>query len=157
MTESAKRILVIEDSETKWREVSYVLSALHEPSLVVERAATMQQANTQIARGIWTLVLLDISMDIRSSTAGPGAGGHDTTGGLKIAERMFYLGYDAPTIIVTAFDAFPSERGNRGPVLGLQHVVQKAEDLLGELMIGWVRYGDAGWDDKLSALIRKVL
>lgn len=151
-----KRVLIIEDRDTKWRDVHRALTAL-DNDIEFTRAATVEQANAEIARGIWSLVILDVSMDIRASSAGRGAGGHDTIGGLKIAERMFYLQYDAPIIIVTAFDAFPSTRGKKGAVLGLQDVIAEATRLLGSLLAGWVRYGDPDWDTNLSNLASEVL
>lgn len=150
------RLLVIEDSDVKWREVSKVLRGLSLP-VEITRAATIEDANREIAKRQWSIVILDISMDIRSSTSGRGAGGHDTTGGLKIAERMFYLEHDAPIVIVTAFDAFPSGQGRRGAVLGLQDVVAEASDLLGELLVGWVRYSEPGWSTLLAEKVTGVL
>jgi CheY-like chemotaxis protein len=154
---SNKRVLVVEDSEVKWREISKLLSSGNSLGVFVQRAATMEEANGHISSGNWDLILLDISMDIRSSATGPRAGGHDTIGGLKIAERMFYLGKDAPVIIVTAFDAFPSGAARGSAVLGLEDVVRSASDLLGELLIGYVRYGSEGWSRALRDLVDGVL
>lgn len=157
MTQEKTHVLIIEDSDVKFREVQRVLVGMARPGVEFVRAATIEEANRQIARCMWMLVILDISMDIKSSSAGRGAGGHDTTGGLKIAERMFYLEYNAPIVIVTAFDAFPSGAGRRGAALGLQDVVAEASSLLGDLLVGWVRYGDDGWASRLTELTRKVL
>lgn len=157
MAEEKRQVLIIEDSDVKFREVYRVLAKAAGPAVEFVRAATIEEANRQVALCIWTLVILDISMDIKSSSAGRGAGGHDTTGGLKVAERMFYLGYDAPIVIVTAFDAFPSGAGRRGAVLGLQDVVDEASSLLGDLLVGWVRYGDDEWAHKLTSLVQGVL
>ena len=148
-------VLVIEDSDVKWREIERLVQGIGVRGVV--RAATIEDANAEVARGIWDLVILGISLDIRSSSSGPGAGGHDTTGGLKIAERMYYLGYDAPTIIVTAFDSFPTGHERREAVLGIQDVVEEATQLLGSLLVGWVRYGAAGWEGALLIKIRGVL
>ena len=152
-----KRVLVIEDSETKWREVQRTLASALGPDVAITRAPTIENANREVAKRGWSLVILDISMDIKSSSAGRGAGGHDTTGGLKIAERMFYLGHDAPIVIVTAFDVFPAGSGRRGPALGLQDVVEEAKSLLGDLLIGWVRYGDEGWQERLSGHAARIV
>lgn len=157
MVQEKTQVLIIEDSDVKFREVQRVLAAVAGPDVEFVRAATIEEANRLIAHRIWWLVILDISMDIKSSTAGRGAGGHDTTGGLKIAERMFYLEHDAPIVIVTAFDAFPSGAGRRGAVLGLQDVVDEASSLLGDLLVGAVRYGDTGWEDQLTALFLRLL
>lgn len=157
MANKKTQVLIIEDSDVKFREVHRVLTHAAGPEVELVRAATIEEANRQVARCAWKLVILDISMDIKSSSAGRGAGGHDTTGGLKVAERMFYLGYDAPIVIVTAFDAFPSGAGRRGAVLGLQDVVDEASSLLGDLLVGWVRYGDDAWANELTGLAQSVL
>lgn len=156
MADQQTHVLVIEDSDVKWRDARRVLSALS-PSIEISRAPTVEDANREIANRRWRLILLDISMDIKPSATGRGAGGHDTTGGLKIAERMFYLGYDAPIIIFTAFDAFPSSGDRRGAVLGLQDVTAEASNLLGSLLIGWIRYGDPDWEEELANKAKAVL
>jgi CheY-like chemotaxis protein len=155
-TLSPKRLLVIEDSDGKWKDIKSALENVCVRAPEIVRAATMVEANERLGEGGWDLLLLDISMNIRGSSAGPGAGGHDTTGGLKIAQRMYYLEQDVPTIIVTAFDAFPSD-SKRGAVLGLEDVTNQASQLLGELLIGWVRYGDPNWQDRLRPLVEKVI
>ena len=155
--EDSNFILVIEDSDTKWREIEILLHSIDDIEISFERAKTMQEANRLVSSQTWSLILLDISMNIKSSSSGPAAGGHDFTGGLKIAERMYYLGQDAPIIIVTAFDAFPAKVEGRGEVLGLDEVVKSASNTLGELLVGSVRYGESGWSKKLEILVREVL
>lgn len=149
-----KRVLVIEDSDPKWRDAKRVISAV-DAAIAIVRAPTIEDANREIAAGKWDLILLDISMDIKPSSTGRGAGGHDTTGGLKIAERMFYLEYDAPVIIFTAFDAFPSSGDRRRAVLGLQDVIAQATEFLDQMLVGWIRYGDKNWGQELTRKIRE--
>lgn len=157
MVDTMTKILVIEDGDAKFREVQRTVAAAAGVNVEIVRASTIEEANRLIARREWGLVILDISMDIKASSAGRGAGGHDTTGGLKVAERMFYLGHDTPIVIVTAFDAFPSGAGRRGAVLGLEDVVEEAKSLIGDLLIGWVRYGDDGWSKRLTHLVQNAL
>ena len=151
------KVLVIEDSEVKWREISHLVNEALEQGLTLARAATMEEADREIAASQWDLILLDISMDIRASKSGRREGGHDTVGGLRIAERMFYLHYDAPIIIVTAFDAFPAGDDRTGTVLGLGDVLREASDLLGPLLIGCVSYGADNWEAELRNAILEAI
>ena len=152
-----KNILIIEDSDAKWREIDGLIHSTIKTKLTTLRASTMEIAKQEIEKGPWDLILLDISMDIRASNTGPRAGGHDATGGLKIAERMFYLRHEAPVIIVTAFDAFPSDEKRQGTMLGIQDITREASRLLGDWLVGWVRYGDPEWAQNLSEKIREVI
>jgi CheY-like chemotaxis protein len=152
-----KKILVIEDSDPKWRDINRMLRSFEAVPLTVERAATMEEADSKARDAEWDLILLDISMDIRTSAAGPKAGGHDAIGGLKIAERLFLLGHNAPVIIVTAFDAFPAGRTGTKAILGMQDVEREASSSLGLLLVGWVRYGDPDWEASLRNLMSMVL
>lgn len=156
-TKVHKRILVVEDSNTKWDSIHRVcLSECPEPISVV-RAKTMEEAHEKIDEEDWDLILLDISMDIRSSSANNQAGGHDTIGGLKIAERMFLLGFDIPTIIVTAYDAFPATTVGDGVILGLDDVAKTASEYLKSSYVGSVRYSDEDWEGQLATQLRKVI
>ena len=141
------RVLVIEDTDRKWNDIQSRLAefGVSDPM----RASTIEEAESLIEQD-WDLVVLDISMDIRASKSGPKEGGHDTTGGLKIASKMFYLGCEAPTIIVTGFDAFPSRlRGGveGNVILGLEEVEERARDQLGDAFIGCVKWGRPGWEN----------
>lgn len=151
------RVLIIEDSDTKWQDVATCLEAVYAKRLELSRASTIKEANELVSGSIWNLILLDISMNIRPSSAGQGAGGHDTVGGLKVAERMFYLGHEAPVIIVTAFDAFPAQEQSRNAVLGLEDVIRRASSILGENLRGWIRYGDQDWKTKLISQVASVV
>jgi CheY-like chemotaxis protein len=153
---SVKSILVVEDSQKKWDEINALFKNMSGQNFSVHRATTILDANRLISDVNWDLVLLDISMDIRESSSAPSAGGHDTTGGLRIAERMFYLDRDAPIIIVTAFDAFPASIEGQGALLGLDDVVRRASRVLGDLLIGVVRYREDGWAEHLTDLVNKV-
>jgi hypothetical protein len=150
------RILVIEDTDRKWNDVRDELTALGASDIV--RASTIEEAEGLIEES-WNLVVLDISMDIRVSKSGPKEGGHDTTGGLKIASKMYYLGCEAPTIIVTAFDAFPSRlRGGKtgSVILGLEEVEARARQQLGEAFIACVKWNSPGWRAEFSEHVLKV-
>ncbi len=141
----ALKILVIEDTDRKWNDIRDALGFIGAKE--VRRAATIEDAENLIELN-WDLVVLDISMDIRASKAGPKEGGHDPTGGLKVAAKMYYLGCEAPTIILTAFDAFPSRlRGAQigNVILGLEEVERRAREQLGAAFVGCVKWDSPDW------------
>ncbi|PCI39890.1 MAG: hypothetical protein COB46_07870 [Rhodospirillaceae bacterium] len=154
-----KRILVIEDSEDKWKYVDRLLRSLNKENLTFVRATTVVDAETKVSENNWDLIVLDISLDITASASGPKGGGHATLGGLNIANKMFLLGYEAPTIVLTAFDTFPSAQGHQGgtEILGLEDVSARASDLLGTAFLGCIRYGADDWQELFLKLAEEAL
>jgi CheY-like chemotaxis protein len=152
------QILVIEDSSSKWEEIEKVVRNVA-PTAEIFHCATLVDAEAKIGQFDWDLVILDVSMDLTSSAAGPRHGGHDPLGGLRVANKMFLLGREAPTIIVTAFDAFPAGEPRRGvtEILGINDVESRATEVLGNAFLGNVHYGDADWEQKLTDLVGGAL
>lgn len=147
------RVLAVEDNDAKWSRVDVVLrQGLGDVS--VTRAKDLHDAEQMIVLEDWDLLILDISLDIRT---GGGRGGQDFTGGLKIAGRMFYLGCEVPTIIVTGFDAFPtSPSAGQNVILGLEDVGRQAQKFLRHHLLGAVRFGSTDWEAELLELLRAV-
>lgn len=154
MNYNTPSVLVVEDGQSKWEDLENLLKGISDLPLRIHRAANMEQATESLAKLKFDLVLLDISLDIRKSESGPKAGGHDTIGGLRVAERMYLLGEERPTIVVTAFDAFPSRNAKGDIIIGIDDVIGQARAKLGDNLRGWVRYGDPDWKDNLTKLIR---
>ena len=155
MTTKSISVLIVEDSDAKCGKLEAILRQCLGPDAVIVRAATVNDAEAKLEASVWNLVLLDISMDITSSTKGPKLGGHATLGGLSIATKMYLLNREVPTIIVTAFDAFEAiEGGRRRYSVGLEELERRAKDTLGESFIGCVRYGAGNWDEELRRFLR---
>jgi hypothetical protein len=151
------RVLAVEDNDPKWSRVEAVIrDGLGEAEIV--RARDQLDAERLVDQGGWDLLILDISLDIRAGGGRGGRGGHDYTGGLKIAGRMFYLECEVPTIIVTGFDAFPMSAAVSGQdvILGLEDVGRQARKFLGDHLLGAVRFGSTGWETDLSILLKSV-
>lgn len=154
------RVLVVEDSQRKYDDIVAVLqTSIDLGSLLIERAPTLIAAEQLLTASPWALLVLDVSMDIVASRAGPRQGGHATTGGLSIARRMYLTGVRVPTVVVTAFDSFQGKQVERGKfvMIGLDEVVQRARSDLGEGFMGCVRYGAVGWDVELRECARKAI
>lgn len=156
---NSPRLLVIEDSDSKYSSIDTLLRSKWGHTIFIERAATITDAETKIELETWSVIILDVSMDIVKSVAGPKQGGHATLGGLNIATKMFLLEREAPTVIVTAFDSFEAVESDRGryEALGLEEVKSRASDTLGTALIGCVRYGDPGWEEQLIGILEGII
>lgn len=154
-----QQILVIEDSHIKWKDIQNVLLSCDISENEIERARTVVEAEDLIEAKDWDLILLDVSMDLAITSSGPHKGGHDPLGGLTIANKMFLLAKEAPTILVTAFDTFPTEEKQKGStkILGLDEIKRSVRDLIGSSLIDCVRYGDDGWETCLVEAMSKVI
>lgn len=153
-----KNVLVVEDSKTKWDEVNKLLLKKTQFNINITHAKTLVDAEKYAVEHRWDLIILDVSMDIRSSTIGPKGGGQDALGGLKFSRKMYLLGKESPTVLLTAFDAFPTRNDRPGAtILGLEEVQSNAEEILGHSLLGCVRYGDPEWREQLSEIIDKAL
>lgn len=150
-------ILVIEDNDLKWERMAALLTAHYGADRRVTRATDLFEGNRQIDKGGWTLLVLDISLDVRTGSGRGRVGAQDYTGGLKIVGRMYYLGKEVPTIIITGFDSFPSGLATQDSdvVLGLEDVEREARRKLGSFLIGTIRYGPNGWEAEFSALLAR--
>jgi CheY-like chemotaxis protein len=155
-----QRILIVEDSDAKFGRLQALIGPVAQSiNGVCERAATLTEAETRIDTGVWSLVVLDISLDIAKTTAGPKLGGHATLGGLNVATKMFLLEREVPTIIVTAFDMFQETGVELAGYnsLGLEDIKRRASEMLGGAFLGCIRYGEPGWEDTLMALVREII
>lgn len=150
-----KKVLVVEDTELKWHQIENVLLSILPDETAIVRAADMIQGRDRIYAGGWDLLLLDVSLDIRSNGSKNARGNHEFTGGLQLASRMRNLRKEIPTIVITGFETFPSPRpeGDHEIVLGLQDVEREMRKYLGDFVIGLVRHGSSGWDDRLRNLV----
>ncbi len=151
-------VLIVEDVDEKFQDVALVVAGHFGDGVSIRRAATVIEAEELSVAQAWGLLVLDISMDIVASRSGRLQSGHASTGGLAILERMYLLGKETPTIVVTAFDAFrtnPTHREDDG-ILGLEDVSRKSGELIGAKFLGAVRYGVSGWERQLLTLLMKV-
>lgn len=151
-------VLIVEDTDDKFTAVALVVAESFDKAVSIRRAATVVEAEELTAIEDWKLLVLDISMDIVASRSGRSQNGHASTGGMAVLERMYLLGREVPTVIVTAFDAFratASQREDDG-ILGLEDINRKAQQILGEKFLGSIRYGADGWENALRQLLRTV-
>lgn len=149
------RVLAIEDSDAKWARVEPVARGALPRNAEIVRVGDLFQGERLVEQPGWDLLLLDISLDIKSGGSHGGRGAHDYLGGLKIAGRMFYNECEIPTIILTGFDAFPSGRsgGDADVILGREDVEREARRFLRSHLLGTVRVGAGDWAKELTLLL----
>jgi len=146
------RVLVIEDSDAKWKRVEEIISTSL-PIAEIVRARDLFEGERAITTPGWDLLILDMSLDIRAGAGRAGAA-HDYVGGLKILGKMYYDELEMPTIIITGFDSFPTVRTNGdGIMLGLEDVETEASRHLGDRLIGTVRHMSEGWEQRFEAML----
>ena len=151
------RILALEDSELKWKRIEAVVRDTLGQNVEITLARDLYEGEPLVQQTGWDLLILDISLDIRTGAGRGGRGGHDYTGGLKIASRMFYEACEIPTVIVTGFDAFPSSASQEDSIiLGLEDVDRQARAFLKEHLLGTLRIGSPDWDTELARILVQV-
>lgn len=150
------RVLIVEDSSGKLAAVRELVT-LASPDAVIVEAPTVVEAERQISAGGWDLVVLDISMDIAPSKLGPRSRGQANIGGLAIAQKMFLLEKEAPTIILTAYDSFTTSAmgATAREIVGFEEVQRRSSELLGNHLIACLQYNSESWREQMSEAIMK--
>lgn len=153
-----KRVLVVEDSDVKWRDMESAIGPFLPETTELLHVGDMVSARNAIYNQRWDLLLLDVSLDINPG-GGDRRGGKAFTGGVTLASRMRYLRKEVPTIVVTGFTTFLSAKPENEPdvVLGLQDVEREMRRYLKDHIVGVVRYGADGWRDELTGHVRRTL
>lgn len=148
------KILVIEDSDSKYQAISSVILSTGKTESV-QRAATVLEAEREVAKRGWNLIVLDISLDIAPSRLGPRSRGQANLGGLGIAQRMFLLQQEAPTVILTAFDSFstPTVGPGAAEIVGFDEVKIRAEKFLSQSLRGTLQYNSPSWRESLRDIV----
>lgn len=152
------RILVVEDAPYKFQEVSSLLKSLLPPRIEIVRAETVVEAERQITKGPWDLIVLDISMDIAPGSSSGMRGGHANLGGMDVVEKMYLMEMEAPTVILTGLDYFivTNSEGMSHETLDLSDIEKQARQWLSEKLLGCVRYGGDGWQERLSQAVKGI-
>jgi CheY-like chemotaxis protein len=150
-----RSVLIVEDVDDKFRDVTRVIEQLFGHDLVLHRATNLNDAEDMLAQAEWSLLLLDLSMDITETKSVDTSSGHASLGGLDILERMSLLRISIPTILVTGFDSFQDSDRFGNTITHLPDVERLAKDWIDASYIGYVRYGPTRWDKRLRMLLSK--
>lgn len=152
MTDSL-RVILIEDIDSKAKDVEEVLNGFCQLKLLsckTTRAANMVEAEDLLETSDWDLVLLDITMNITDATSSNIDGNQANLGGLELAETMYLTRREFPTISITGFDYFKmiGSDSQDNSFLYLDQLRERLENLLGENLVGTVRYGNDAWKEE---------
>lgn len=149
------KILIVEDRDDKYDDVVEVAEPICTKGAFFHRSTTSVSAIEELGNGSWSLLLLDMSIDIRSGKVNVSRGGHANLGGLDIIEYLYLFEVNLPTIIVTGFDYFEAARSDERmtELVGLDKIAATAAAKIGNNFLGVVRYQDDGWRDELRNLI----
>ncbi|MBK0023884.1 hypothetical protein IAE29_23675 [Ochrobactrum sp. S46] len=149
------KILIVEDRDDKFEDIALVARPSCPGGASFHRSTTSVSAIDELSRDSWSLLLLDMSIDIRSGKVNVARGGHANLGGLDIIEYLYLFEVSLPTIIITGFDYFEAARSEERTteLVGLDKIAATAAAKIGENFLGVVRYQDTGWRDDLQSLI----
>lgn len=149
------RVLIVEDRDEKFEDIVQVARLACPQGVSFHKSTTSVSAVEELGCGSWSLLLLDMSIDIRSGKVNVSRGGHANLGGLDIIEYLYLFEVSLPTIIITGFDYFEAARSDDRitELVGLEEIAATARAKIGENFLGVVRYQDAGWKSDLRDLI----
>lgn len=153
------QIIVIEDDDEKFSRISKVIEDLPNSSKFrVDRAMTVVDGEKYFEGQLPDLLVLDISMNINTGSHGPLRGGHANLGGLDILEKLYLLEKEVDTIVLTAFDYFkaPTTRSGEFDLIGLHTINDTAASLIGDRLLGCIRYGSEQWLEKFRETLMKA-
>lgn len=146
------RVLVIEDVQSKFDDVRSILNRLLPSDTEYVRASNLNEAEDAIMED-WSLVVVDLSMDINGNGSVQGAG-HATLGGLDVLERMALLKIDHPTVLVTGFDSFQDTDRFDNAIMNLTDISGLASEWLGTAYVGCIRYGGDNWGRRFERMLQ---
>lgn len=156
---SEPSVLIVEDVDHKYRDIEDCLNANGIASHKLYRSKTLVEAEDALDERAWSLVLLDISMNIAPGSSGFMHGGHANLGGMDILEKMYLTENEIETIIVTGFDYFISTSSD--PLLSgdktFDDLERQAREWIGTKLLACVRYGAVGWHNALGEAVRMAL
>jgi hypothetical protein len=119
----------------------------------------MVEAERLLFSSVWSLFILDISMDVTSGSKSNGTITQATLGGLSFANLIVIEGLEAPTVLVTAFDSFSDKPPGKkiSTINDLVFVSATASEYLGDFYKGTVRYGKSNWEEDLKRMLTEIV
>ena len=156
MRRTIPKILIVEDDNEKFSDISKIVRNAAPAPLDMIRAETAREAERLCLLIRPDLLVLDISMNISPGGLGPMKGGFANLGGMDILEALYYSDALLPTIIVTGFDLFKAQdRKSEYEIIGLSEIEEAAQTRLGKLFYGCIRYQGKGWESALTDAVAR--
>jgi CheY-like chemotaxis protein len=149
-------ILIVEDKDAKFDDLKKVVEEAV-PSAAITRATTVVEAENLLSQAAWSMIVLDISMDINGTSKGALGGGHASLGGLDVVDTMYYEGLEVPTVVVTGLDYFISSKNMEGAdYIGLEELETMVRQKLASQYLGCIRYGIDGWSARFKTAFEVI-
>ncbi|MER8770997.1 hypothetical protein NKH63_19980 [Mesorhizobium sp. M0960] len=152
MSSPIRRVLVAEDVDGKFADLSKVISETISPDECV-RARNLNDAEDLVMNEAWGLLILDLSMDISASGSMDLGSGHATLAGIDVVERIALLKMNLPVVIVTGFDSFQDPDRFDNDIMYIRDVDSLVRGLLGNCHLGVIRYGRDDWREELISVL----
>lgn len=153
-----KQLLVVEDDDTKWKHIHDALVSVVGKEVAVSRVRSVVEADAFLDETEVTALVLDVSMNVASG-ASVNRGAQANLGGVEIAERLWLLGREVPTVVVTGFDYFrkTSKTSKSLDLYSLDDLQRRLKAFMGPLLVGCIKYGGAGWESAFQAALKKAV
>lgn len=147
-----RQVLVIEDDQFKLDAVVRVLEA--EGNFEIHHAQSVQGALARIGQSEFDLLILDMALPSHSVVAGESPPTSMLSGGLEVIMELSYLKRTDALVVLTQYPELEIE----GELLPIRSAEEKLRTMFGTYIRGVILYEhqDAGWVDKLRALLRGV-
>src|SRR5437762_9859016 len=102
------KILLVEDEETKRRQVMDLISQKFS-EFGIDEAKSLNSGLRKIAGGAYDLVILDMTMPTFDITLDEDGGRPQAYGGRELLRHMAQRGIKTPVVLLTQFDRFGKE------------------------------------------------
>ena len=117
-------ILLVEDESPKRRHVERFLNRWS-ASISLEVAMSVNSALDALDRSLPDLLLLDMSLPTFDVGEGEAGGRPQGFGGVEILRHMTLAEIECPTIVITGYEAFPTEAGKTVELTELRESLSK--------------------------------
>jgi CheY-like chemotaxis protein len=147
-------VLLIEDEDPKQRHILAFLQE-NDPPVTVRLARSVNAALDALEVAIPDLMLLDMSLPTFDVSEGERGGRPQGFGGLEIVRTMSMSGWRCSTLIVTGYEAFPSDSGEQVQLAVLE---SELAAVLGQQFLGVLHFNSAldEWKTELQSTIRSL-
>jgi CheY-like chemotaxis protein len=148
-------VLLVEDEEPK-RESLLGFLTREFPNLEVSFAKSVRAAIAQVRAVHPSLLLLDMSLPTFDIAPGEPGGRPQGFGGTEVIRFLDSEDLQIPTIVVTAYEAFPKKNGQR---IGYESLREELSRDFGGFFRGLVYFDSiqGQWSDELKKLVALVI
>ena len=144
------RFLIVEDSKSKFEQISEVISQLYE-GCVIERAASFTSGRNKVYENEWTAIIMDITLPTFDVSHTESGGDKKPVAGKDIMKRMLNRSILIPVIVITQFETFDDSR------ISLDSLNQEFEKDFKDIWKGTIFYEQDNWQIELKDKLHEIL